>query len=145
MIAVDTNILVYAHREDSEFHERALAVLCDLANNEIRWAIPWPCIHEFISISTHPKIYDPPTPLAIALDAVEVWLNASSSVAIGEGYEHFNELKRISLIGNIRGPMIHDARIAAICIQHGVKELWTADRDFSRFPALKTKNPLLQR
>ncbi len=71
MKAVDTNILVYAHREDSTFHERALALLLDLANGSARWAIPWPCIHEFIAVVTHPRIYDPPSPLGVALDAME--------------------------------------------------------------------------
>jgi len=57
---IDTNILVYAHREDSEFHIDALTTLTDLAVSHRRWAIPWPCIHEFLAISTHPRIYSPP-------------------------------------------------------------------------------------
>lgn len=63
MIAVDTNILVYAHREDSLFHEQAYACLESLANGGAPWAIPWPCLHEFLAIVTHPRIYRPPTPL----------------------------------------------------------------------------------
>ena len=66
MKAVDTNILIYAHREDSPFHGEALATMLELANGEARWAIPWPCIHEFIAIVTHPRIYDPPSPPAVA-------------------------------------------------------------------------------
>ncbi len=73
MIAVDTNILVYAHREDSPWHERAHQEVTTLANSEKPWAIPWPCLHEFLAIATHPKIYQPPTPLAIALDALSAW------------------------------------------------------------------------
>jgi len=46
--------------------------------------------------------------------------------------------------GQIVGPRVHGARIAALCLQHGVRELWTADRDFSRFPQVKTLNPLLR-
>lgn len=42
----------------------------------------------------------------------------------------------------LKGPMIHDARIAAICLSHGVKKLWTCDRDFARFPSLRHENPL---
>ena len=71
MNAVDTNILVYAHRSDSPWHEAAYAVLGSLSGTE--WAIPWPCIHEFLAIVTHPKIFDPPTPLADAVAAVESW------------------------------------------------------------------------
>ena len=64
MIAVDTNILVYAHREESPWHDAATSALSGLSGE---WAIPWPCVHEFLAIVTHPKIFDPPTPLATAM------------------------------------------------------------------------------
>lgn len=70
MIAVDTNILVYAHREDSPWHEKALERVTFLADSGNPWAITWSSIHEFLSIVTHPKIYNPPTPLATALDSI---------------------------------------------------------------------------
>lgn len=142
MIAVDTNILVYAHREDSEFHPEALAALLGLAQGNRLWGIPWPCVHEFISIVTHPSIYAPPTDIQTALDAIAVWMNAPFCRMIGEGSEYFEKLRDLALAGKVRGPMIHDARIAALCLYNGVSELWTADRDFSRFKKLKTKNPL---
>ena len=143
MIAVDTNLLVYAHRSDADFHDRARRLLCGLADGSRPWAIPWPCVHEFLAITTHPRIYDPPTPMYTALQAIEVWLKAGNCVAIGESIGYFDTLKAMALTGSIRGPMIHDARIAAICMQNGVDELWTADRDFSRFGALKARNPLV--
>src|SRR5205823_1711276 len=68
MIAVDTNILVYAHREDSQWHDAACALVAELAEGRAPWAIPWPCLHEFLAIVTHPRIYAPPTPLAAAMD-----------------------------------------------------------------------------
>jgi toxin-antitoxin system PIN domain toxin len=142
MIAVDTTLLVYAHRSDAEFHSRAKTALCQLAQSGTRWTILWPCVHEFISVTTHPRIYDPPSPTAIALDAVETWLKTPDCIAVGEGFDYFKTLKDLALNGNIRGPMIHDARIAAICLENGVQELWTTDRDFSRFDQLKTRNPL---
>lgn len=143
MIAVDTNLLVYAHRADAEFHESALKALTLLAQNGTRWGIPWPCAHEFISITTHTRIYDPPSPIDVALDALEAWLQSPRCIPLGEGFDYFNKLKALALDGKVRGPMIHDARIAAICLDNGIQELWTADRDFSRFPELKTRNPLL--
>lgn len=142
MIAVDTNLLIYAHREDSDFHAQAVESLQRLAESGERWSIPWPCLHEFIAITTHPRIFNPPSPLPTALKAMDVWLESSSCEMIGEGPGYFPVLKRLSSKGKIAGPKIHDARIAAICVHHGVRELWTADRDFSRFESLKTKNPL---
>jgi len=143
VIAVDTNLLVYALREDSPFHGDALKVLVDLASSGKRWAIPWPCVHEFISITTHPKIYRPPTPLKTACAAIDVWINAPHCEVVGEGPGYWGKLKVLSEKAKLSGPMIHDARIAALCLHHGVTELWTADRDFSRFPNLKTRNPLI--
>jgi toxin-antitoxin system PIN domain toxin len=143
LIAVDTNLLIYAHREDSEFHDNARTALKELAESGQRWGVPWPCVHEFIAITTHPRIFTPPTPLKTALAAIQVWINTPSCECLAEGPGYFDVLKKISAAGKIKGPMVHDARIAALCLDHGVKTLWTADRDFSRFLDLRTHNPLL--
>ena len=144
MIAVDTNILVYAHREDSSFHDAASRVVTELAEGRAGWGIPWPCIHEFLAIVTHPRIYLPPTPLPAAVDQVEAWLESPSLALLGETLDHWPTLKPLLLQGRILGAQVHDARVAAIAIAHGVRELWTADRDFSRFAALTVKNPLVR-
>jgi len=142
MIAVDTNVLVYAHRKDSEWHAAALRMMKALAEGRSRWAIPWPCIHEFLAIVTHPKIYDPPTPVAAALDSVAVWLNSPYCMLLSEGPGYFDTLRRLVTSGRIAGGMVHDARVAALCLHHGATKLWSCDRDFSRFPQLPTTNPL---
>ena len=142
MIAVDTNILVYAHREDSDFYLEARQAMLELAEGNRLWGIPWPCIHEFISVVTHPSIYSPPTRINIALDAMDIWMESPFCQMIGEGKGYFQRLRELAESGKVRGPMIHDARIAAICLYNGVTELWTADRDFSRFKPLRTINPL---
>ena len=140
MIAVDTNILIYAHRSDSPWHEAATRALASLSGAE--WAIPWPAIHEFLAITTHPRIFDPPTPLDDAIAAVDSWA-ASRIVLLGETDQHWQTLAELLRTGMIGGPQVHDARIAAICLQHAVQELWSADRDFGRFPALAVRNPLV--
>ena len=142
MIAVDSNILVYAHREDSAWHVASLQCLTGLAEGRDPWAIPWPCIHEFLAITTHPRIYAPPTPLELAVEQVEAWLESPSLVLLGEDEGHWPELRTLLLAGKIAGPTVHDGRVAAICLRHGVSELWTIDRDFSRLPGLKVRNPL---
>ncbi len=142
MIAVDTNILVYAHREDSTWHDKAAARIRELAEGPAAWAIPWPCLHEFIAIVTHLRIYAPPTPLPLAFDQIEAWMESPRVVLLAEAGGYWDCLKNLSLPARLAGPQIHDARVAALCIEHGVTELWTADRDFTRFAALKTRNPL---
>jgi uncharacterized protein len=145
MIAVDTNILVYAHRRDSEWFEAASAAIKRVAEAPDPWAIPWPCLHEFLAIVTHPRIYQPPTPLAKAIEQIEIWLEAPSLRLIAELREHWKELCAIASAGKVRGGAIHDARIVAICREHGVRELWSADRDFARLGGLAVKNPLIGR
>ncbi len=143
MIAVDTNILVYAHREDSPWHVAAWRRLAQLAEGRPAWAIPWPCVHEFLAIVTHPRIFNPPTPLATALDCVSAWLESPSLTLIAEGADYWPRLARMLETGQVAGPKVHDARIAAICLQHGVREFWSADRDFQRYPELTVVNPLI--
>jgi len=143
MIAVDSNLLVYAHREDSPWHNAANSCLTELAEGRQAWAIPWPCLHEFLAIVTHARIYDPPTPLDKAIDQVEAWLESPSLVLLAESEDHWTQLSSLIRAGRISGPKVHDARVAAVCLQHGATELWTVDRDFSRFPGLKVRNPLV--
>jgi hypothetical protein len=143
MIAVDTNILVYAHREDSPWHAQAYAAIVDLAESRAQWAIPWPCVHEFLSIVTHPKIYTPPTPLHKATDQIQAWFESPSLMLLQEMEGYWLAFRKIVETGQIVGGQMHDARIAALCILHEVQELWTADRDFSRFSGLKVRNPLI--
>lgn len=143
MIAVDTNILMYASREDSQFFEAARACVEGLANARAPWAIPWPCMHEFFSVSTNPRIHKTPTPIATALDMIEAWMESPSLAVLCESERHWPELRSLIAGGRIVGAQVHDARIAALCLQHGVRELWSADRDFARFPRLKVVNPLI--
>lgn len=143
MIALDTNVLVFAHREDSPFYPAASQCIAGLAESSAPWAIPWPCVHEFFSIVTHPRVFKPPTPINSALDQIEAWLESPSLVLLHESPAHWSTLRRLLEVGHVVGPMVHDARIAALCLQHGVHELWSADRDFNRFPALRTRNPLV--
>jgi toxin-antitoxin system PIN domain toxin len=143
MIAVDTNVLVAFQRLEYSTHARAVAAVTELAEGTAPWAIPWPCVHEFLAVATNPRIFRTPTPMAHALAAVAALLESPSARLLAEGPGHWDRVSRLLLAGHVEGPVVHDARIAAICLAHGVKELWTCDRDFSRFPALRVRNPLV--
>ena len=132
----------YAHREDSPFHEAAFEQLMTLAEGASTWSIPWPCVHEFLATVTHPRIYSPPTPLPQAPDQVEAWLESPMLVLLVESDAHWSTLRSLLVGARIEGPQLHDARIAALCQQQGVRELWSADRDFNRFGGLRIVNPL---
>jgi hypothetical protein len=142
VIAIDTNILVYAHRQDSNWHAAADSVLVSLAEGDSLWAIPWPCLNEFVAIVTHPRVYSPPTPLSEALAQVQCWLESPTLTLLSEGDGFAGVWMEVLRKAAVSGGAVHDARIAALCMHHGIKKLLSADRDFSRFPALKTENPL---
>lgn len=143
MIAVDTNILVCSVREDSPWHETALQCVRQVAEGSGQWAIAWPCIHEFLAIVTHPKIYKPPTALSDAVRQVDYWMESPTLHLIGESAGYWDHLKSMLVRGKAIGPLVHDARIAAICVAAGVREIWTADRDYSRFAGIAVRNPLI--
>lgn len=142
MIAVDTHLLVYAHREDSPWHDVAAEAVQRLAEGKTAWAIPWPCLHEFIAIVTHPRIWAPPTPQAEAIDQVEAWLESPSLHLLGESTAYWPELRASLEDARALGPLVHEARVAALCRMHGVRELWAVDRDFGRFSSIAVRNPL---
>jgi uncharacterized protein len=144
VIAVDTDILVYAHREESPWHRAADGCIAEQAESGGLWAIAWPCIHEFLAIVTHPRIYDPPTPLNDAIEQVECWLEAPNLAMLGEGPDYWQALRRTLVASRVVGPRIHDARVATLCLQHGVRVLWSAGRDLARF-SVPVVNPLIPR
>lgn len=143
MIAIDTNLLVYAHRRESTFHDQARQAVATLAASGSAWAIPWPCLHEFYGVVTNFRAFKPPSTLAEASAQISAWLASPSLVMLHEGVNHWMSLQSLLRAGKVVGGQVHDARIAAICLEHGVRELWSADRDFNRFPSLTVRNPLI--
>ena len=142
MIALDTNVLVYAHRVEMEWHDAAARVVAEVLQDSEAIGIPWQCIAEFVSTVTNPRIFPIPTPLDIVLDQLAAWRESPTIQLLSERESFgtfFTELVRDA---RVTGPRVHDARIAAICLEHGVRELWTADRDFTRFP-VKVRNPFV--
>ena len=141
MRAVDSNILIYADREETPQHSTALGVLHGLATGAEPWAIPWPCIYEYLRVVTHPRVFHPSTPLLDAWESVQALLASPSIIAIAEGPHHREILGDLLRNVTITGNLLHDAHIAALLIEHGVDEILTADEDFRRFRRLKVTNP----
>jgi toxin-antitoxin system PIN domain toxin len=144
LIALDTNILVYARRQETPFHGQAYKLLKGLAAGETPWALPWPCVYEFLRIVTHPRVFDPPTRLEDAVEDLESLFQSPSLILLGEGPAHPSHLSRAVRGGHASGNLVHDAHIAALAIEHGVDEFWTIDRDFARFPGLHIRNPFVE-
>ena len=142
MIAVDTNILVYAHRKDGPWYAAAQMRVAELAEGSSPWYIPWPCLHEFLAVVTHPRVFSPPSTIEEGVDQVEAWRESPSLVVLGELEGYWRHLRSTMEGARITGPLVHDAHVAALCLQHGVREIWTADRHFGRFPGIRARNPL---
>ena len=127
---------------DSPFHEPARDTIAELAGSRAAWAIPWPCVHEFYAVVTNPKIFADPQLPARARAQLRAWLASPSLQLLTETHEHWVELDSLLEASHIVGPAVHDARVAVLCLTHGVTQLLTMDRDFSRFPALRTRSIL---
>ena len=143
MIALDTNLLVYAYREDAFFHALAMEKIRPVLEDAAEWALPWPCAHEFLGVVTNGRIYKLASPLPRALEFLDSLFASPRIRLLSESPGYFEKLRQLALASRVAGARIHDARVAALCLHHGVSELWTADRDFSLFPQLKIRNPLI--
>ena len=145
MKAVDTNLLVYAHRRESRYHEAAATLLRRLTEGNDVWAIPWPCCYEFHSVVTNPHIWrDNATTPEQSWRQLSAWTASPSMRLIGETENFLEILENFMRRPRVIGGVVHDARIAAICLAHGVEALLTRDRDFRLFPELNTRDPIIE-
>jgi len=142
MIAIDTNILIYAHVPSFAQHASALAALEKLANSGSAWAVPWPCAHEFCAVISNQRWRSDALDAAGTVAILRSWASAPNFRFLGASHQHLSFFAQTLLLSGATGGQVHDARIAATCLEHDVAELWSADRDFSRFPGLRTRNPL---
>jgi toxin-antitoxin system PIN domain toxin len=143
VIAADTNILVYAYTRAAPEHEAARSALTRLARSGETWGIPWTVASELIAFLTNGRIIERPLSTEAAFTVLDRWLDAGGARLLLEPPSLYPRFREVALAGRVRGPLVHDARIAAACLANGVSEFWTADRDYSRFPGLRVVNPLV--
>lgn len=139
MIAVDTNVLVYA-ASVGPFNARARRLLTELAGGSAAWGVPWPCVYEFLRLVTHVRA---PARLgsAAAWSFIEALFGSPQARPFAETAAHGEVLKRVLAESGATGNLVFDAHIAALCVEHGVTELYTGDKDFHRFRGFKLTNP----
>lgn len=136
MIAVDTNILVYAHREEFPPHDKARARLVELAEGREPWALPVFCIGEFLRVVTHPKLLNPPSTLEEATGSLVGLLESPSVVLLNPAQNFWPILMETARAAGAKGNILYDAQIVAVCREHGVREILSEDRDFTRFSGM---------
>jgi toxin-antitoxin system PIN domain toxin len=141
LIAVDTNILVYADREEMPLHPQAVKAIRTLAEGDAAWALPIFCVGEFLRVVSHPRVFDPPTPVLEACESIAALIASPSCRLLLPGPRFLSLLEQALRLSGAAGNLVFDAQIAAVCSEHGARTLLTEDRDFARFADL-TVQPL---
>jgi len=136
VIAVDTNVLIHAHRQEMPLHERAGELLRSLAEGDTPWGLPSPCLAEFVRVVTHSRVFTPPTNLEIAFEFLERLLESPTARLLVPGLTFLTLFRKQAEHAAASGNLAFDAQIAAICLETGATEFVTLDRDFARFQGL---------
>ena len=138
---VDANVLLYAVDETSLFHAKARRWLEDALNGPQRVGLAWPSIWAFLRIGTNARALTHPLTASQAWDLVDRWLAAPAAWIPEPGPRHREILHRLVVPGDLRGNLVSDAVLAAICLEHGLA-IVSADSDFARFEDLRWINPV---
>jgi toxin-antitoxin system PIN domain toxin len=141
LIAVDTNVLVAAHRSDAPGHAAAAAWLRHLADGALPWAVPVFCLAECLRVVTHPRAFRPASTLDQALAFLDA-VQASPTFRLLVPGDRFAALFRSALAdARATGNLVFDAQIVAVCLENGVSDVLSADRDFARFARIRRIDP----
>jgi len=140
MVAVDTNVLVYAHRSELPLHRPARERLTALAEGAALWGLPVFCIGEFVRIVTHARVLTPPSTLEEATAALTGLMTSPSLATLSPGERYWPLLQEALREGRASGNVAFDAQIVAVCREHGVSRLLTEDRDFHRFHGFQVEH-----
>jgi toxin-antitoxin system PIN domain toxin len=141
MRAVDTNVLVYAHRAETAQHSKARDVLDGLVKSGEPWGLPWPCVYEFLRVTTHRRVFAPPTPTWVAWENILALMASPGCVLLAPTSRHAGNLASLLRDQTLRGNDLFDAHIAALVVEHGVRALITGDRRLRRFDGVTVENP----
>jgi uncharacterized protein len=141
MILVDTNLLLYAYDPNAAEHEASRAWLETTLSGTALVRFSWLTLWAFLRIITNPRVFERPLTIAEAEDHVASWLAQPAAGILEPGERHWEILRQLARNGQATGPLIMDAALAAIAIEHGAT-LCTTDRDFARFPGLTWTNPI---
>jgi len=141
VIVLDANILLYAYDSSSAKHARARAWVERVFSEGTLVGIPWQTVSAFLRVVTNTNLPGQRFTTEEAAQVVNQWLEQPNVRFLGPGDEHWSVLRRMLIEGQARGPLVTDAQLAALALEHG-GVLYSTDRDFARFPGLRWSNPL---
>lgn len=143
MFVVDTNILIYSIDSNYNEHKACRNLLYNLINEITPWYTTWGILYEFIRVTTHHKVFERPLTIKKALNFIQVLLDSPGLRVLVETDKHTELLSQtLKEVKDIRGNLIHDAHIAILMREHGLKRIYTRDMDFNLFPFLEAIDPL---
>jgi len=142
VILVDANLPLYAYHPRAEQHEKSRAWLEAALSGPDLVRFAWVTLWAFIRIATHPRVFDRPLSISEAQAAISGWLDQPAAGILEPGERHWDILRALMRDGQTAGPLVMDAVLAAIALEHGAT-LCTTDRDFTRFSGLRWMNPLV--
>jgi len=141
VVLPDVNVLVYAHREDTEHHAACRRWPEATINGEERYGVSELVLSGFIRVVTHPKVFASPSTLAQALEFAEQIREQPNAMLIEPGERHWAIFRRLCTEAKVKGNLVPDAYFAALAIECGCEWI-TTDRDFGRFTGLRWRSPL---
>lgn len=144
MILIDANLLLYAYHPRAEQHAASRTWLETVLSEPELVRFAWPTLWAFLRIATSPRVFERPLSASEAEGVVSSWLAAPVAGILDPGERHWEILRELMGAGQTTGPLVTDAALAAIALEHGAT-LCTTDRDFMRFPGLRWTNPLVTR
>jgi uncharacterized protein len=139
---LDANILLYAYNRASQHHQPARRWLEDALTGSLPVAFCWPTILAFLRIATNPRAVSRPLSIAEARSIVDSWFAIPVATLVHPTDRHWEILGELLATGQASGPLVSDAHLAALAIEHGAT-LITNDRDFARFTGLRVEYPLM--
>ena len=140
MIGVDTNVLVYAADAFTTEHQRCRDLLSGTSGELL--GLPWSVVYEFLRVITHPRYPIAPWSTTEAWGFVDLLVNAPHVTVLSPGPGHAAAAARMLAAPGVRGNLVHDAHIAAVLAEHGIRRIYTRDQDLRRFPGLEVVDPL---
>ena len=141
LILIDANLLLFAYNPRASEHEPSRTWLENTLSGPDLVRLAWLTIWAFLRVATNPRVFERPLTASEAAGAVSSWLDQPGVAILEPGERHWHLVSDLLRRGQGGGPLVMDAALAAMAIEHGAT-LYTTDRDFARFPGLDWVNPL---
>jgi uncharacterized protein len=143
-MVIDTNILLYAANQDSEFHEPCRRQLETCLRQASPWYLSWGICYEFLRVCTHHRVLSKPWSITASWQFLEALLASPSAGLLLPSARHAAVLAEVIVeLPHLRGNILHDAHTAVLMREHGIERLYSRDMDFHRFPFIKVIDPTM--